>query len=156
MRAAGGKQYYSLENSPEFAAVIMALVDLAGLRDIVRVMVGKADASIRRLASSKAIDHIGLLFLDHVKALYIADLKLCEQLGFIRPGSVLAADNMIKPGNPLYVEYVRSTVSEKRARQKDHKNDTDRPDHNLDGNPYLVYESKMINGPEPTGVPVSF
>ena len=136
--------------------MIMALVDLAGLRDMVRVMVGKADASIRRLASSKTIDHIGLLFLDHVKALYIADLKLCEQLGFIRPKSVLAADNMIKPGNPLYVEYVRSTVPEKRARLKGHKNDADRPDRGLDGNPNLVYESKMVNGPEPTGVPVSF
>lgn len=156
VRAAGGKHYYSLENSPEFAAVIMALVDLAGLRDMVRVVVGKADASIRRLVSSKAIDHIGLLFLDHVKPLYIADLKLCEQLGLIRPGSVLAADNMIKPGNPLYLEYVRSTVAEKRARVQGHKAAADRPDQGLEGNPNLVYESKMVEGFEPTGVPVSF
>ena len=154
MRARGGKQYYSLENSPEFAAVIMALVDLAGLRDMVRVVVGKADASIRRLAASGAIDHVDLLFLDHVKPLYVADLKLCEQLGLIRPGSILAADNIIKPGNPLYLEYVHSTVAEKRARQKSQKDDASRPDQGLDGNPNLVYESKMVNSFEPTGVPV--
>ena len=155
MRANGGKYYYSLENSPEFAAVIMALVDLAGLRDVVRVEVGKANASIRRLAASKAIDHIDLLFLDHVKPLYIADLKLCEQLGLVRPGSILAADNVIKPGNPPYLEYVRSTVSEKRARQKNQKDDADRPDQGLDGNPNLVYESKLMKSFEPTGIPVS-
>jgi catechol O-methyltransferase len=43
VRKAGGKRYISLERSPEFAAVVASLVDLAGLSDIVKVVVGSSD-----------------------------------------------------------------------------------------------------------------
>jgi catechol O-methyltransferase len=48
VRKAGGERYYSLEMNPEFAAVIMSLVDLAGLSGIVKVIVGSSDALLRR------------------------------------------------------------------------------------------------------------
>lgn len=92
-REAGGKQYYSLEYNPEFAAVISSLVDLAGLHDCVRVEVGPASASLRRLHAEGKLKKIDLMFLDHVKPLYTPDLKLCEELGLVGVGSVLAADN---------------------------------------------------------------
>lgn len=114
LRKAGGKRYVSLERSPEFAAVIMSLVDLAGLSDIVKVVTGASDVSLKRLHSEGALDQIDLMFLDHYKPAYTTDLKLCEELKLIRPGSVLAADNVVKPGNPPYLKYVRSTPQEKR------------------------------------------
>lgn len=92
-REAGGKQYYSLEYNPEFGAVISSLVDLAGLHDFVRVEIGPASASIRRLHAEGRLNKIDLMFLDHVKPLYTPDLKLCEELGLVGVGSVLAADN---------------------------------------------------------------
>lgn len=101
VRRAGGKRYYSLERNPEFAAVIMCLVELAGLSDVIKVVVGSSGESIQRLYDLKTIEHIDLMFLDHYKPVYTSDLKLCEHLGLIGPGSVLAADNVIKPGNPL-------------------------------------------------------
>ncbi|EME80434.1 uncharacterized protein MYCFIDRAFT_198663 [Pseudocercospora fijiensis CIRAD86] len=173
VRKAGGKRYYSLERSPEFAAVIMALVNLAGLSDIVKVEVGSSDASIARLHEQGALTHIDLMFLDHYKPAYTTDLKLCEELKLITPGSVLAADNVIKPGNPPYLEYVRSSVKEKREKAKQ----TNRGVNGIDerfgekqvaqyakriqkeslghttGNPNLVYDSKLVNSFEPTGVP---
>lgn len=93
LREAGGKRYYSLEYSPEFGAVISSLVDLAGLRDIVKVEIGASSSSLRRLFADGTLKKIDLLFLDHVKPLYTPDLKLCEELGLVGPGSVLAADN---------------------------------------------------------------
>jgi catechol O-methyltransferase len=39
-----------------------------------------------------------MMFLDHYKPAYTTDLKLCEELGLIHKGTVLAADNVIKPG----------------------------------------------------------
>lgn len=93
LREAGGKRYYSLEYSPEFGAVISSLVDLAGLSDIVKVEIGASSASLRRLHREGTLDQIDLMFLDHVKPLYTPDLKLCEELGLVRPGSWLAADN---------------------------------------------------------------
>ena len=155
--------------------MILSLVDLAGLSDVVKVVVGSSADSIKRLHRSGALQHVDLMFLDHYKPAYTTDLKLCESLGLIIPGTFLAADNVIKPGNPPYLEYVRSTVQQKRqqcnsgsttsndtagfdvkttaqyrAREGEEKLSTE-----VHGNPDLVYESKLVNSYEPTGVPVS-
>ncbi|ORY00026.1 catechol O-methyltransferase [Clohesyomyces aquaticus] len=171
VRKAGGQRYYSFERNPEFAAVIMSLVDIAGLSDTVKVVVGSSDASIQRLFDSGDLKHIDLMFLDHYKPAYTTDLKLCEELGLITKGSVLAADNVVKPGNPPYLEYVRSSTKEKIAKAKEPvKNGFDErfPEKNAKqyakrvdqekystskGNPYLVYKSKLIESFEPTGEP---
>ncbi|KAF2441121.1 hypothetical protein P171DRAFT_465678 [Karstenula rhodostoma CBS 690.94] len=171
VRKAGGERYFSFERNPEFAAVISSLVDLAGLDDIVKVVVGSSDESIARLHSSGALKHIDLMFLDHYKPAYTTDLKLCEELGLVTPGSVLAADNVIKPGNPPYLEYVRSSVADKKKKttgegqddstqgiaEKTVKQYANRYESekfsNSSGNPNLVYESKLVNSFEPTGVP---
>ena len=174
VRKAGGKRYFSLERNPEFAAVIMSLVDLAGLSDIVKVVVGPSANSIQRLYQTGSLTHIDLMFLDHYKPAYTTDLKLCEELKLVTPGSVMAADNVIHPGNPPYLEYVRSDVKTKRTRsQRTEVNGDDRahfPDYSKNqynkregeeklnaesmGNPDLVYESKLVNSFEPTGEPV--
>jgi catechol O-methyltransferase len=172
VRKAGGKRYLSLERNPEFAAVITSLVDLAGLSDVVKVVVGPSDQSLQRLCDDGTLKEIDLMFLDHYKPAYTSDLKLCEHLKLIKPGSVLAADNVITPGNPPYLEYVRSSVEKKREKMKEGSNDlngfTDRyrlqyakkeGDPRLNtatkGNPNLIYESKLIESVEPTGVLVS-
>jgi catechol O-methyltransferase len=49
VRANGGKQYLSLELNPEMAAVANTLIDLAGLRDFVRVIIGPCNESLIRL-----------------------------------------------------------------------------------------------------------
>ncbi|KAK4995887.1 hypothetical protein LTR66_004397 [Elasticomyces elasticus] len=173
VRKAGGKRYFSLERNPEFGAVISSLVDLAGLSDVVKVVVGSSDVSIKRLHSSGTLEHIDLMFLDHYKPAYKTDLKLCEELKLVTKGSVLAADNVIKPGNPPYLEYVRSSVAEKKA-ALEKENQEDGPDTrfadktakqyakrqgeerlagNIKGNPNLVYQSELVHSFEPTGVP---
>ena len=176
VRKAGGQRYYSLERNPEFAAVIMSLVDLAGLSDVVKVIVGSSAESIKRLHAAETLQHIDLMFLDHYKPAYTTDLKLCEFLGLVSPGTILAADNVIKPGNPPYLEYVRSSVDEKREKVKlkiaDKVSESEFPkestaqyknrygeemlDPNAKGNPDLIYDSKLIHSFEPTGVPVGF
>ncbi|KAJ5104781.1 hypothetical protein NUU61_002128 [Penicillium alfredii] len=119
VRRNGGERYLSLELNPEWAAIANMLVELAGLRDFVRILVGRSDQSLHKLFTQGAVKQIELLFIDHYKPAYTTDLKLCEHHGMIVPGSVLAADNVIYPGNPPYLEYVRSTVEQKReAAQK--------------------------------------
>ena len=181
VRKAGGKRYLSLERNPEFAAIVMSFVDLAGLSDVVKVIVGKSGDSLARLHANGTLERIDLMFLDHFKPAYLADLKLCESLGLVAPGSVLAADNVIKPGNPPYLEYVRSSVQEKRQRfeenheenidgssfaagyhsRKEKVNQVDVNGHvgntsevSSKGNPNLRYETRLVNSFEPTGVPV--
>ncbi|KAL9119532.1 MAG: hypothetical protein Q9187_003913 [Circinaria calcarea] len=175
VRKAGGKRYFSLERNPEFAAVIMCLVDLAGLSDVVKVVIGPSAESIKRLHQNGTMKHIDLMFLDHYKPAYTTDLKLCEHLGLVSPGTVLAADNVIKPGNPPYLKYVRSSVAEKRelsengganqpddASFKEHtknqyrnREGEEKLSTEIKGNPNLIYESKLVDSFEPTGIPVS-
>lgn len=150
MRRSGGQQYICLEYNPEFAAVTSSLVDLAGLSSIVKVIVGAASTSLPRLHSAGELKKIDFLFLDHIKPAYLPDLKLCEALGLICPGTVLVADNVIKPGNPPYLEYVRSTV----ATKKQQREGANKEDLAACGDPSLVYESELIHSFEPTGIPV--
>ena len=170
VRRAGGKRYFSLELNPTFAAITNLLVELAGLRDIVRVLVGRSDSSLHKLYTSGEVKHVELMFIDHYKPGYISDLKLCEHLGMISAGSVLAADNVLYPGNPPYLEYVRSTVEQKRETAKngattgyDTRGISDwtaqafmgkdnKPVYDVIGNPNLVYESKLN---QPEGLQVS-
>lgn len=174
MRKAGGKRYFSLERDPVFGAVIASLVDLAGLSDLVKVIIGSSAVSIKRLHTEGTLKHVDMMFLDHYKPAYKTDLKLCEELKIVTPGTVLAADNVIAPGNPPYLEYVRSSVAEKR-KAAEASSDESNPDARFGdrtakqyanrqteeklqqskGNPNLVYESKLINSYEPSGVPVS-
>ncbi|KAH8886945.1 S-adenosyl-L-methionine-dependent methyltransferase [Thozetella sp. PMI_491] len=101
-------QVLSLEASPVFASIAMNLISLAGLSDHIKVITGKAEESLRRLKAEGALEHIDLLFLDHVEKLYHIDLQLVESLGLLKPGSYIWADNVVRPGAPEYRAYVRS------------------------------------------------
>jgi catechol O-methyltransferase len=168
VRDAGGKRYVSLERSPKFAKVISSLIDFAGLGGFVDIMVGPSSDGIRKLHGA-GLDTIDMMFLDHYKPAYTTDLKLCEHLGLIKKGTVLAADNVIKPGNPPYLEYVRASTKEKKeGLTKERKADTDsfakraaeqygqveELSKEAQGNPHIIYESKLVNSFEPTGEPV--
>ena len=172
LRAVGGKRYWVFERDPVFAAITSSLVDLAGLGDLVKVVVAASDASIRRLHASGELKHIDMMFIDHYKPAYLIDLKLSEELKLVGPGSVMAADNVIKPGNPPYLEYVRSTCDQKReaakgksangfgerfpdwaADQYKTRQGQEKLNEALIGNPNLVYDSKIIHSWEPSGVP---
>lgn len=160
VRKAGGKQYLSLEIDVRMAAVANMLVSLAGLRDFVKILVAPSHESLIRLfKTEKTLPHVELLFLDHWKDRYVPDLLLLEELNVLKPGvSVLAADNVISPGAPDYLEWVRATPEQKKAlvekrkkqfAQEESNNEAlNTKSHGIDldhllGNPRLVYESSI-------------
>lgn len=73
---------YSLEIDPLVASIAMNLISLAGLADIVEVVVGASARTLQRLhdEGTLAPGGIDLLFLDHSEELYEADVKLCRWL----------------------------------------------------------------------------
>ncbi|KAB8214212.1 S-adenosyl-L-methionine-dependent methyltransferase [Aspergillus novoparasiticus] len=152
VRRNGGERYLSLELNPEWAAVAHMLIELAGLRDFVRVIVGRSDVSLDRLYRSGEVSKIELMFLDHYEPAYLTDLKLCEHHGMIVPGSVLAADNVLYPGNPPYLEYGGpmqghnvERISERQV--KSYMPESDTPAFKVIGNPNIVYQS-VLRQPE--------
>lgn len=169
VREAGGKQYFSLEINPVFAAVSFLLVDLAGLGDFVKFLIAPCNVSLARLVHDDMLENgqIDLLFVDHWQKRYMPDLWVAEQLGVLKPGvSTIVADNVILPGAPDYVEWVTASPAEKREKLKaaetpstlkveslvDHikKNGYGAGQVNLDnvlGNPNLIYETECHRYP---------
>ena len=154
MVAAAGKdaRFFSVEKSPLFAAVATSLIDLAGLREQVRVLVGTGGEGVERVAVEGLLGSGGagkktadMFFFDHHKPSYTADLQRAERLGLIGEGTMLVADNMIMPGNPPYAAWVRASVAEKREKAKEAGGGENT------GNPNLVYKSRFVKSYEPGG-----
>ena len=97
---------YSVEIDPLHAAIATKVVEYAGLRDKVTVLVGTLDSRLSALRSVHGVRAIDLLFIDHDKRAYLSDLKRVEASGLLVKGSVVVADNVIYPGAPDYLDYV--------------------------------------------------
>lgn len=138
VRQHGGKRYIGIEKNPEMAAVANQLVNLAGLSDIVQILVGSSNEVLRDLVNEKQIEQIELIFIDHWQELYLPDTWLLEELGLLKPNmSMLIADNIIMPGAPEYRRWVEASTKEKREIAK--KAQT----RGLTPNPSLVYETVL-------------
>ncbi|KLP16184.1 putative catechol O-methyltransferase [Fusarium fujikuroi] len=151
LKKAGGQKYISLEINETFASVASSLISIAGLNDIVEVRVGPCVASLQRIREENLNLQIDLLFLDHQKSAYVADLMLCEELSLIRSGSIVVADNVISPGAPFYLDYIRGSQQEKEQL----RGQLAKEDERLlrIGNCSLKYTSRLHKGFEPTGEP---
>ncbi|QKX60301.1 uncharacterized protein TRUGW13939_07444 [Talaromyces rugulosus] len=152
VRANGGKKYLSLEVNPEMAAISTILVELAGLRDFVRIMIGPSDESLVRLIrDEKKMSSVEFVFIDHWQELYLPDLQLLEGLDVLKPGvSTLVADNMRLSGSLDYQAWLRASPEEKREMNKTRvgrsKLKRKQPDSASGhwpglGNPNLIYET---------------
>ncbi|KAJ9125157.1 hypothetical protein QFC22_000111 [Naganishia vaughanmartiniae] len=110
--------YISLEKSEVYAATARGAIELAGLGDVVKIVTGSSTPSLKNLRKTLNLPRpikFDMVFIDHLKPLYTNDLKVMEEEGLIAPGTIIVADNVVKPGNPAYLSYVRATPEQKRA-----------------------------------------
>nr|CAB3263550.1 catechol O-methyltransferase-like [Phallusia mammillata] len=96
---------YSIENNESFVEVTRKMITFAGMDNKITVLSGCSQDVIRSLK----ISGFDFVFLDHTKELYKPDLLLLEECNLIHSGSVIAADNIVFPGCPEYLEYVRNS-----------------------------------------------
>jgi catechol O-methyltransferase len=101
----GEIKLYTFEFEPRFAAITSSFVELAGLKEVVEVVVGDANDSLRRLKEEGKLETADVALLDHWEKFYKADLQTMEELGLVKSGSVIIADNCVRA--PDYLEYVR-------------------------------------------------
>jgi catechol O-methyltransferase len=76
------------------------------LSDCISIVVGTAEEGLKKLKHT--LPKIDLLFIDHVEKLYKADFEVARSLGLFKKGTVIVADNVIRPGAPEYRQFVRS------------------------------------------------
>ena len=84
----------------------------AGVDDRVTVLVGTlgdGGETIRTLRRKYNFTpgSLDLVFLNHDKKAYLSDLELIINAGWLHPGSVVVADNILVPGAPAYRAHMR-------------------------------------------------
>lgn len=96
----------SLEKSPEFAEIARQIIDRAGLTDRIELKVGEAGDIIPHLEG-----HFDLVFIDHWKTRYLADLLLIEKHDLLHEGSVVVADKVgiFEGAVRAYLNHVRQS-----------------------------------------------
>jgi catechol O-methyltransferase len=118
---------YSVEMSPLHAAIATKILEFAGQRSRVTVLVGTASTTLDK--KLKPLGCIDLLFLDHAKDYYKSDFQLFENAGLIKPGSVVVADNCLYPGCPEYVAYIKDNKDYDSVKHETQLEYCDKPDH---------------------------
>ncbi|KAB0370390.1 catechol O-methyltransferase [Muntiacus reevesi] len=104
-----GARLLTIELNPEYAAITQQMVEFAGLQDKVTVVLGASQDIIPQLKKKYDVDTLDMVFIDHWKDRYLPDTLLLEECGLLRKGTVLLADNVIYPGAPDFLEYVRGS-----------------------------------------------
>ncbi len=103
---------YSVEFNPANADIARRIFAHAGVDNRVTVVIGTlgdGGETLRRFREEYGFVNgsFDLIFIDHDKDAYLPDLERIKAEGWLRPGSVVVADNVKFPGAPAYRSYMR-------------------------------------------------
>ncbi len=104
---------YSVEFSAANAAIARRIIEHAGMGDRSTIVVGHLGDGGKTLAHLReecgfAPGTLDFVFLDHDKDVYVSDLVLLLDTGWLHAGSVVVADNVRFPGAPEYRAYMKA------------------------------------------------
>lgn len=111
-RAAPGARVYSVELAAANAANARRIWAHAGVADRITCVVGTIGDNGRTLDTLAnrygfAAGALDFVFLDHDKHAYLSDLQSILDRGWLHPGSIVVADNILVPGAPRYRAQMR-------------------------------------------------
>ncbi|CAF1140417.1 unnamed protein product [Rotaria sp. Silwood1] len=98
----------TIEVNPESAATARRIHEHAGVANRIKIVLDQTDQAIPSLSKQFNVDSFDFIFIDHDKGAYLRDFKQLENVGLIKRGTMIVADNIIYPGAPDYVAYVRN------------------------------------------------
>jgi catechol O-methyltransferase len=110
-RAAPSAKVFSVELAEANAQIARRIWAHAGVDDRITCVVGTIGDGGRTL-DALVTEHgfsagkLDLLFIDHDKSAYLADLQSFMARGWLHRGSIVVADNILIPGSPKYREYM--------------------------------------------------
>ncbi|EKF23584.1 methyltransferase domain protein [Mycolicibacterium hassiacum DSM 44199] len=145
-RAAPAARVVSVELAEANAEIARRIWAHAGVDDRVSCVVGTVGdggRTLDRLAAEHGFGpgSLDLLFIDHDKSAYLSDLRSILDRGWLHPGSIVVADNILVPGAPEYRAFMR----EQQGRM------FDTVEHRAHGEyqsllPDMVLESEFLGG----------
>ncbi|WP_313674363.1 O-methyltransferase [Mycolicibacterium sp.] len=131
-RAAPHARVFSVEMNPANAENARRIWAHAGIADRVTCVVGTIGDGGRTLEALAAegftAGALDFLFIDHDKNAYLPDLLTIVGRGWLHPGSVVVADNVLVPGSPKYRSYMRDNPAWDTVEHKTHAEYTKIPD----------------------------
>lgn len=98
----------SIESNAQFSEISAKMCAMAGIRNVSFIAKPTAEAIQEIHAEVLHTKPVDILFLDHDKDDYLPTLRALESKGLIAKGSVIIADNVIHPGCPDFLIYVRT------------------------------------------------
>lgn len=98
-----GGRVVSIEVDPIHVTIVRNMVEYAGMSDSVDVWTGYCYDVIPHLLDTYGPQSFGMVFMDQKGTRFHTDLELLERLGLLADGAVILADNVLKPGAPLYI-----------------------------------------------------
>ncbi|CAE8708402.1 unnamed protein product [Polarella glacialis] len=101
-----GARIVTLEVDPAHVVIARNMVAFAGLAHMIDVWTGHSKDLLPRLpARYGGPEKFKLcgVFMDQKGSRYDEDLGLIERMGLLLPGAVVVADNVLKPGSPLFL-----------------------------------------------------
>jgi catechol O-methyltransferase len=124
-RLPAGGRLWSIEFSEDNATITRRMLAHAGVSERVTVVHGTLGDGGKTLAALTeqhgfASGNLDVMFIDHDKEAYVADLDRVLSAGFLHAGSVVVADNIKFPGVPAYKKYMDEAEG-KRFRTQAHR-----------------------------------
>jgi catechol O-methyltransferase len=123
--AAPSAKIFSIEFNPANAEIARRILSHAGVSERVTIVVGTlgdGGQTIKALNTQHGFGPgvVDLVFIDHDKSAYVADLQRILEQRWLRHGAVVVADNVQWPGVPEYKAYMTENEG-KRWRTTEHK-----------------------------------
>lgn len=103
---------FSIEFNEANAAIARRIIDHAGLSGQIQVVVGTLGDGGRTMnyletSCGLSAGTLDFVFIDHAKDVYLSDLQLILEKGWLHNGSIVVADNIKVPGAPDYQAYMK-------------------------------------------------
>lgn len=99
-----GRRVVTLEVDPGSAMAAQCITTYAGLAHRVDVWTGHSKDLLHRLPGQYPPGLVfAAVFMDQCGSRFWADLEEIVRLGLLQPGAVIIADNVLKPGAPLFL-----------------------------------------------------
>lgn len=98
----------SMEKDTGCALLAASMLSSAQCASAAEMWAGRAADLLPRVLEECGARSVGFAFFDHSGSVYHEDLAALEELDLLAPGAVIVADNVLKPGAPLFLWHVLS------------------------------------------------
>lgn len=98
-----GGRVASIEVDPMHVSVVRNMLEFAGVSDVVDSWTGYCGDVIPLLINQYGPKSVDMVFMDQKGTRFHTDLELLRTHDLLADGAVILADNVLKPGAPLYI-----------------------------------------------------